>query len=82
LRNAKNGGDVITKITAATGIETQLISGDEEASYIYQGVNLALHLGNEKSLIMDIGGGSVSSLSAMGKKFSGNEVLKSAPNVC
>ncbi len=59
LRNAKNGSDVILKIEEATGIETKIISGDEEARYIYEGVNLALNLGNEKSLIMDIGGGSV-----------------------
>jgi exopolyphosphatase/guanosine-5'-triphosphate,3'-diphosphate pyrophosphatase len=59
LRNAKNGIEVTSKIKDETGIETQILSGDEEASYIYQGVNLALHLGNEKSLIIDIGGGSV-----------------------
>ncbi len=38
LRNAKNGTAVISKIKEVTGIETQLISGDEEATYIYQGV--------------------------------------------
>ena len=59
LRNAKNGSEVILKIKETTGIETQIISGDQEASFIYKGVNLALQLGNEKSLIMDIGGGSV-----------------------
>jgi exopolyphosphatase/guanosine-5'-triphosphate,3'-diphosphate pyrophosphatase len=59
LRNAKNSSDVISKIKNVTGIDTQIISGDEEASYIYKGVNLALQLSKEKSLIMDIGGGSV-----------------------
>lgn len=59
LRNAKNGGDVIEKIKEATGIETKLISGNEEAQYIYEGVNFALNLTEEKVLIMDIGGGSV-----------------------
>ncbi len=51
LRNAKNGSEVISKIKEATGIETKIISGDEEALYIYEGVNLALNLGKEKSLI-------------------------------
>jgi len=44
LRNAKNGTEVISKIKEAAGIEAQIISGDEEAQYIYQGVNLALKI--------------------------------------
>jgi exopolyphosphatase / guanosine-5'-triphosphate,3'-diphosphate pyrophosphatase len=59
LRNAKNGLDVIQKIKEKTGIETRIISGDEEATYIYKGVRAALKIGNKKSLIVDIGGGSV-----------------------
>lgn len=59
LRNAKNSDEIISRIKETTAIETRIISGDEEANYIYKGVNLALHLGKEKSLIMDIGGGSV-----------------------
>jgi exopolyphosphatase/guanosine-5'-triphosphate,3'-diphosphate pyrophosphatase len=59
LRNAKNGLDIIRKIKDETGIETRIISGDEEATYIYKGVRAALQLGNKKSLIVDIGGGSV-----------------------
>src|SRR6476659_9473667 len=34
LRNAKNGDEIISKIKNVTGIETRIISGDEEASYI------------------------------------------------
>lgn len=59
LRNAKNGGAVAEKIKQHTGIECKIISGDEEADYIYYGVRAAIKLGNEKSLIVDIGGGSV-----------------------
>ncbi len=59
LRNAINGKDVIHKIKSETGVEIKLISGDEEAEYIYFGVRSALDLGTEKSLIVDIGGGSV-----------------------
>lgn len=59
LRNANNGREVTAEIIATTGIKTRIISGEEEARYIYQGVNLALHLGKDKSLIMDVGGGSV-----------------------
>ena len=59
LRHAKNGVDVIEKIKSETGIETRIISGDEEATYIYEGVRSAMKLGDQKSLIVDIGGGSV-----------------------
>jgi len=59
LRNANNGQEVIQKIKKETGIEVQLISGAQEAEYIYYGVKSALNLGKEKSLIVDIGGGSV-----------------------
>jgi len=59
LRNAANGKEVIEKIKSETGIEVKLISGDQEAEYIYYGVRSAMDLGTEKSLIVDIGGGSV-----------------------
>jgi exopolyphosphatase / guanosine-5'-triphosphate,3'-diphosphate pyrophosphatase len=59
LRNASNKEDVKKRILETTGIEIHIISGDEEAQYIYEGVKAALGLGDEYSLIMDIGGGSV-----------------------
>ena len=59
LRNAKNGEAVIHKIKETTGIEARIISGEEEAHLIYLGVRSALELGLDKSLIIDIGGGSV-----------------------
>lgn len=68
LRNAKNGNDFISKIKAI-GIEGRILSGDEEALYIYEGVNLALKLGTEKSLIIDIGGGSVELIIGNGKEI-------------
>jgi exopolyphosphatase/guanosine-5'-triphosphate,3'-diphosphate pyrophosphatase len=59
LRNARNAGDVIKKIKLATNIEVSIISGDEEADFIYKGVRSAMDLGADPSLIVDIGGGSV-----------------------
>lgn len=58
LRNARNGDDVVNKIKAITGIETTIIDGDLEAEYICMGARAAMDI-TEKSLIMDIGGGSV-----------------------
>jgi len=59
LRNARNGAEVVARIKELTNIEVSIISGDHEADYIYQGIKSALHLEDEKSLIIDIGGGSV-----------------------
>jgi exopolyphosphatase/guanosine-5'-triphosphate,3'-diphosphate pyrophosphatase len=59
LRSALNGKEIVERIREETGIEVRLISGDQEAEYIYYGIRSALNLGVEKSLIIDIGGGSV-----------------------
>lgn len=59
LRNATNGKEVVERIELETGIKTLLISGLQEAEYIYKGARAAIAMGEEKSLIMDIGGGSV-----------------------
>jgi len=59
LRNARNGEDVIKRMETETGIKSQIISGLQEAEYIYDGARAAIDMGSAKSLIMDIGGGSV-----------------------
>jgi exopolyphosphatase / guanosine-5'-triphosphate,3'-diphosphate pyrophosphatase len=64
LRNAKNGNDFVAKIRNELHIEIQIIDGNTEALFIYNGVKNAVDLGTEKSLIVDIGGGSVEMLIA------------------
>lgn len=59
FRNARNGVEVAQRIEAVTGIKVNIISGEQEADYIYRGVKAALGLGDDTSLIVDIGGGSV-----------------------
>ncbi|MEL6926327.1 MAG: phosphatase, partial [Bacteroidota bacterium] len=59
LRTASNGRQFVEQVRAITGIEPRLISGQEEARLIHNGVRHAVPLTNETSLIMDIGGGSV-----------------------
>ncbi|MEQ8470886.1 MAG: Ppx/GppA phosphatase family protein [Marinoscillum sp.] len=59
IRNARNGEDLVKQIKKETGIETRIISGLEEAEFIYYGVKKALRIGSEPALIMDIGGGSI-----------------------
>jgi exopolyphosphatase/guanosine-5'-triphosphate,3'-diphosphate pyrophosphatase len=58
IRSAKNGKEFVRKVKAETGIDIEIISGDREAELIYYGVRKALDIGDVKTLIMDIGGGS------------------------
>ena len=58
MRDARNSNDVIRKVKLETGIQISIISGDEEASYIYEN-HVAENLDKEHSyLYIDVGGGS------------------------
>lgn len=59
LRSASNGKDFISEVKAKTGISIEIINGDQEAGFIYDGVKISGCLSTQNSLIMDIGGGSV-----------------------
>ncbi len=59
LRTASNGNKFIADAKNESGISIQLIPGSEEARLIHVGVTQAVEFGDEKGLIMDIGGGSV-----------------------
>ncbi len=58
VRSAENGQDFVDAVKERTGINIETISGEVEAELIYQGVKLSGAIA-ERSLIMDIGGGSV-----------------------
>jgi exopolyphosphatase/guanosine-5'-triphosphate,3'-diphosphate pyrophosphatase len=58
MRDAENSVDIIRKVKLETGIEIKVISGDEEASIIYEN-HIAENLDKEHSyLYIDVGGGS------------------------
>jgi exopolyphosphatase/guanosine-5'-triphosphate,3'-diphosphate pyrophosphatase len=59
IRSASNGNELVAKIKAQTGIEPRIITGLQEAEYIYYGVTKAIKIGTQPGLIMDIGGGSI-----------------------
>jgi exopolyphosphatase/guanosine-5'-triphosphate,3'-diphosphate pyrophosphatase len=58
VRNANNQAEFTDRVFNETAIEIQIISGDEEAALIYEGVRQAVEI-IKPSLIIDIGGGSV-----------------------
>ena len=59
LRSAANGEDFINEVKEKTGIAIEIINGEQEAAFIYKGVNASGCLTSQNSLIVDIGGGSV-----------------------
>ena len=69
MRNAANGPELVQAIAEQTGFQVEVISGDQEANLIYLGVRSALDIGHEKSLILDIGGGSVECIICDGDKI-------------
>ena len=58
MRDAKNGKEIIKKIKHDTGIDIEIISGGDEAAFIYEN-HIAENLDKEHSyLYIDVGGGS------------------------
>lgn len=58
IRDAKNGEEFAITIKQRYNIDIAIIDGEREAELIYKGVREAIPLSNQRSLIMDIGGGS------------------------
>ncbi|WP_170227085.1 Ppx/GppA phosphatase family protein [Luteibaculum oceani] len=58
VRNAQNRNEFLSEVKEKFGITIDVISGIEEAKFIYSGVKHSGALDSEKTLIMDIGGGS------------------------
>lgn len=58
MRDAVNGPAIISRVKQETGVEIQIISGQEEASFIYEN-HVAENMSKEESyLYIDVGGGS------------------------
>lgn len=58
MRDASNGADIIRKVKEDTGVEIEIITGDAEASLIYEN-HIAENMDKEHSyLYIDVGGGS------------------------
>jgi len=58
MRDAENAQEIIDRIKTEAGIDIRVITGQEEAAYIYEN-HIAENLNNQKSyLYIDVGGGS------------------------
>jgi len=59
VREAPNRRDFLRRVKEDTGLRVRVISGEEEADFIFRAVRSAVDLAGSTALCVDIGGGSV-----------------------
>jgi exopolyphosphatase/guanosine-5'-triphosphate,3'-diphosphate pyrophosphatase len=69
MREAENGAMLIDRIRNHTGIQIEIISGEEEARLIHMAIGKAINLQNKKAMLIDIGGGSIEVAISKGDKL-------------
>lgn len=57
-RDALNKDDLISSIERASGLQVEIISGEQEAAWAFQGVTANSDLARTPLLLLDVGGGS------------------------
>ena len=57
-RDAKNADQLIDAVRSASGLRVEIISGDQEADWVFRGVTSDPALHGGRLLILDVGGGS------------------------
>ncbi|WP_430810660.1 MULTISPECIES: phosphatase [unclassified Carboxylicivirga] len=58
IRSASNGQDFVERVKQELGLDIQVIDGQKEAELIFDGIKQVVPIGEERVLILDIGGGS------------------------
>lgn len=69
VREAENKKEFLDRVRDETGIDVKVISGDEEGRLIYVGVIHALPISAQKTLVIDIGGGSTETIIGQDEKI-------------
>jgi len=67
-RDAVNSADLILAIHRASGLETTIISGDQEADWAFRGVTTDPALRQAPLLLLDVGGGSTEFIFGQGEE--------------
>jgi exopolyphosphatase/guanosine-5'-triphosphate,3'-diphosphate pyrophosphatase len=57
-RDARNAGELVEAIHCAAGLRVEIISGEQEAEWVFRGVTSDPKLRGQALLILDVGGGS------------------------
>ncbi len=79
LRSAQNKSEFLPLLEDALGFPIRVLSGEEEARYIFQGMQASLPAHNVMRLFIDIGGGSTEIICGKNQKI---ETLFSIPIGC
>ncbi len=59
MRDSENGKEIIKEILEKTGVNIEIIAGEEEAKILYEGIlNTGKIRNNESYMLIDVGGGS------------------------
>lgn len=75
MRNAENAKDFIDRVKETLGLDIRVINGHDEAQLIFDGVKQVVPIGDQRVLILDIGGGVMSLLLPTVRGFFGSTVL-------
>jgi exopolyphosphatase/guanosine-5'-triphosphate,3'-diphosphate pyrophosphatase len=66
VREAANGQDFLARVKAHTGLDVQLLTGDEEGQLIYRAVREVVDLAPGAAVVVDVGGGSTEWIATWG----------------
>jgi len=66
-RDALNSDDLTRAITDASGLPVEIISGEQEADWVFQGVTTNPAFAREPLLLLDVGGGSTEFILGQGE---------------
>jgi exopolyphosphatase/guanosine-5'-triphosphate,3'-diphosphate pyrophosphatase len=69
-RDAVNPADLTTVVERACSLKTEIISGEREAEWVFQGVATDAELAKQPLLLLDVGGGSTEFILGHGAKKS------------
>jgi len=67
-RDAVNKDDLISTIERAANLKVEIISGEQEAEWAFQGVTVNSDLGKSPLLLLDVGGGSTEFILGLGNE--------------
>jgi exopolyphosphatase/guanosine-5'-triphosphate,3'-diphosphate pyrophosphatase len=66
-RDAKNPQDLLAAVKQTSGLDIEIISGEEEADWAFRGVTSDPQLAREPILLLDVGGGSTEFILGQGE---------------
>lgn len=68
-REAENQSEFVARVASEAGLDVRVVSGLEEARLIYLGVSRSVQLGDQKTLFLDVGGGSTEMILGDGERY-------------